>query len=248
VVIGGSGLIGSNVVKRLADHGHEVVAASPSSRVNTITGEGLTEAIDGAQVVVDVANSPSFEDEAVMAFFRTSGRNLLTAEVAAGVRHHVALSIVGAERLPDSGYMRAKFAQEELIKQAGVPYTVIRSTQFFEFIKGIAESAVDGDTIRLTPAKLQPIAANDVAAAVTDVALGEPVNGTVELAGPEAIPLDELGRRVLATNGDSRTVTTDPKARYFGAELDDDALIPGESPRVGPTTFANWLAARAEPR
>jgi uncharacterized protein YbjT (DUF2867 family) len=248
VVIGGSGLIGSNVVKRLADHGHEVVAASPSSRVNTITGEGLTEAIDGAQVVVDVANSPSFEDEAVMAFFRTSGRNLLTAEVAAGVRHHVALSIVGAERLPDSGYMRAKFAQEELIKQAGVPYTVIRSTQFFEFIKGIAESAVDGDTIRLTPAKLQPIAANDVAAAVTDVALGEPVNGTVELAGPEAIPLDELGRRVLATDGDSRTVTTDPKARYFGAELDDDALIPGESPRVGPTTFANWLAARAEPR
>jgi uncharacterized protein YbjT (DUF2867 family) len=248
VVIGGSGLIGSNVVKRLADHGHEVVAASPSSRVNTITGEGLTEAIDGAQVVVDVANSPSFEDEAVMAFFRTSGRNLLTAEVAAGVRHHVALSIVGAERLPDSGYMRAKFAQEELIKQAGVPYTVIRSTQFFEFIKGIAESAVDGDTIRLTPAKLQPIAANDVAAAVTDVALGEPVNGTVELAGPEAIPLDELGRRVLATDGDSRTVTTDPKARYFGAELDDDALIPGESPRVGPTTFANWLAARVEPR
>jgi uncharacterized protein YbjT (DUF2867 family) len=246
VVIGGSGLIGSNVVNRLADHGHEVVAASPNSGVNTITGEGLSEALDGAQVVVDVANSPSFEDTAVLEFFRTSGHNLLAAEIPAGVRHHVALSIVGADRLPDSGYLRAKMAQEELIKQSAVPYTIIRSTQFFEFIKGIAESAVDGDTIRLTSATLQPIAADDIAAAVTDIALGEPVNGTVEVAGPEAIGLDELARRVLATDGDSRSVTTDPKARYFGAVLDDGSLTPGPSPRIGPTTFANWLAARAK--
>jgi uncharacterized protein YbjT (DUF2867 family) len=248
VVIGGSGLIGSKVVKRLTDKGHEVLAASPSSGVNTLTGEGLNDALTGVQVVVDVANSPSFEDAAVMEFFRTSGRNLLSAETAAGVGHHVAVSIVGAERLPDSGYLRAKIAQEELIKHATVPYTIIRSTQFFEFIKAVAETSADGDTIRLTPARLQPIAADDLAAAVADIALGKPVNGTVELAGPEALPLDEMARRVLATDRDSRTVTSDPKARYFDAELDDHSLTPGDDARLGSTHFEEWLAARAAQR
>jgi uncharacterized protein YbjT (DUF2867 family) len=245
VVIGGTGLIGSSVVKRLAGRGHEVVAASPNSGVNTITGEGLSAALERAQVVVDVANSPSFEDRAVLEFFRTSGHNLLAAEQSAGVGHHVALSIVGADRLPESGYLRAKIAQEELVEQSGVPYTIVRSTQFFEFIKGIAEGAADGDTIRLTPATLQPIAAADVADAVTDVALAEPVNGTVELAGPQPIPLDELARRVLAVDGDGRTVTPDPKARYFGAELDDHSLTPDNGARIGSTTFQTWLAGRA---
>jgi len=198
-----------------------------------------------AQVVVDVANSPSFEDNAVLEFFRTSGHNLVAAEQSAGIGHHVALSIVGADRLPDSGYLRAKIAQEEIVKQSGVPYTIVRSTQFFEFIKGIAEGAADRDTIRLTPATLQPIATADVADAVTDVALDEPVNGTVELAGPQRIPLDQLARRVLAVDGDGRTVTPDPKARYFGAELDDHSLTPDNGARIGPTTFQNWLAARA---
>jgi uncharacterized protein YbjT (DUF2867 family) len=238
IVIGGTGLIGSKVAERLARRGHEVVAASPNSGVNTITGEGLSAALEGAQVVVDVANSPSFEDNAVLEFFRTSGHNLLAAEQSAGVGHHVALSIVGADRLPDSGYLRAKLAQEELVKQSGVPYTIVRSTQFFEFIKGIAEAAADGDTIRLTPATLQPIAAADV---VTDMALAEPVNGTVELAGPQPIPLDELARRVLAADGDARTVTPDPKARYFGAELDDHSLTPDNGAHIASTTFQAWL-------
>jgi uncharacterized protein YbjT (DUF2867 family) len=245
VVIGGTGLIGSGVVKRLTGRGHEVVAASPDSGVNTITGEGLSAALEGAQVVVDVSNSPSFEDSAVLEFFRTSGHNLLAAEQRAGVGHHVALSIVGADRLPDSGYLRAKVAQEELVEQSGVPYTIVRSTQFFEFIKGIAEGAADGETIRLTTATLQPSAAVDVADAVTGAALAKPVNGTVAVAGPQPIPLDELARRVLAVDGDDRRVVPDPKARYFGAELDDHSLTPDNGAHIGPTTFEAWLAARA---
>ena len=198
VVIGGSGLIGTKLVNRLRQKGHEVVAASPNSGVNTITGEGLAEALAGAQVVVDVANSPSFEDKAVLEFFETSGRNLLAAEAAAGVGHHVALSVVGTDRLPDSGYFRAKMAQENLIKASGIPYTIVRSTQFFEFVGGIAQSGTDGQTVRLSPALLQPIVSDDVAAAMADVAVGAPVNGTVEIAGPEKVPLDELVRRFLA--------------------------------------------------
>ncbi len=248
VVIGGTGLIGSKVVQRLTEQGHEAVAASPNTGVDTITGDGLEEALADADVVVDVSNSPSFEDSAVMDFFRTSGRNLLGAENAAGVGHHVALSIVGADRLPDSGYMRAKVAQEELVTQAARPYTIVRSTQFFEFLKGIAESNADGDTIRLTHARLQPIAADDLVDAVVDVALAPPANATVEVAGPQALPLDEMARRVLATDGDSRTVTTDPTARYFGAELDDRSLTPSNGARLGATRFDDWLAARAAGR
>jgi len=246
VVVGGTGLIGSGVVQRLAERGHDVVAASPNTGVNTITGEGLAAALADAQVVVDVANSPSFKDSAVLEFFRTSGHNLLDAEQSAGVGHHITLSIVGADRLPDSGYMRAKIAQEDLVRQSGRPYTIVRSTQFFEFIKGIAEAGADGDTIRLTPATLQPIAAADVCAAIADVVLAEPANGTVELAGPQPFPLDELARRVLAVDGDGRTVTPDPTARYFGATLDDHSLRPDNGARIGPTTFQAWLAARAD--
>ena len=212
VVIGGSGLIGKKLVNNLRQRGHEVVAASPSSGVNTLTGEGLAEALAGAQVVVDVANSPSFEDKAVLEFFETSGRNLLAAEAAAGVGHHVALSVVGADRLPDSGYMRAKVAQEKLIKAAKIPYTIVRATQFFEFVGGIAQSATEGQTVRLPPALMQPIVSDDVAAALADVAVGEPLNGTVELAGPEPIRMDELVRRFLTANRDTRTVTTDAHA------------------------------------
>lgn len=246
VVIGGTGLIGSSVVTRLSGRGHEVVAASPNAGVNTITGEGLAEALDGAQVVVDVANSPSFADNDVLEFFQTSGHNLLAAERTANVGHHVVLSIVGADRVPDSGYLRAKVAQEELVKQSGVPYTIVRSTQFFEFIKSIADGATDGDTVRLTPATLQPIAAADVADAVADAVLTGPVNGTVEVAGPEPIPLNELAQQVLAVDGDARTVTSDPTVRYFGAELDDHSLTPDNGAHLGKTTFQNWLATRAE--
>jgi uncharacterized protein YbjT (DUF2867 family) len=248
VVVGGTGLIGSNVVKRLGARGHEVGAASPDSGVNTITGEGLSAALDGARVVVDVANSPSFEDEAALEFFRTSGHNLLAAERSSGVGHHIALSIVGADRLPDSGYLRAKALQEQLVNESGVPFTIVRSTQFFEFIKSTAEAAAVGDTIRLSPATLQPIAAADVADAVTEVALSEPANGTIDIAGPQPIPLDELARRVLAADGDARAVTADPKARYFGAELDDHSLRPDNGARIGPTTFQTWLDARASQR
>ncbi len=248
VVIGGTGLIGSKVVQRLTEQGHEAVAASPNTGVDTITGEGLEEALADADVVVDVSNSPSFEDSAVLDFFSTSSRNLLSAESSAGVGHHVTLSIVGADRLPDSGYMRAKVAQEELVTQADRPYTIVRSTQFFEFLKGIAESNADGDGIRLTHARLQPIAADDLVNAVVDVALAPPANATVEVAGPQALPLDEMARRVLAADGDSRTVTTDPTARYFGAELDDGSLTPSNGARLGPTRFDDWLAARAAQR
>ena len=242
VVIGGSGLIGKKLVNNLRQHGHEVVAASPSSGVNTLTGEGLAEALTDAQVVVDVANSPSFEDKAVLEFFETAGRNLLAAEAAAGVGHHVALSVVGTDRLLTSGYFRAKMAQENLIKASKIPYTILRSTQFFEFVGGIAQSATDGQTVRLSPALVQPVVSDDVAAALADVAVEQPLNGTVELAGPEPIRLDELVRRFLSANRDARKVTTDVHARYFGTELNDQSLTPGDNPRIGPTRFEDWLS------
>jgi uncharacterized protein YbjT (DUF2867 family) len=242
VVIGGSGLIGTKLVPKLRQLGHEVVAASPASGVNTITGEGLSEALAGAQVVVDVANSPSFEDKAVLAFFKTSGRNLLAAEAAAGVGHHVALSVVGTDRLLQSGYFRAKMAQEDLIKASKIPYTILRSTQFFEFLNSIAQTATDGQTVRLSPALVQPVVSDDVAAAMADVTLGAPVNGTVELAGPERFRLDALVRRFLSAHQDTRQVIADDHARYFGAELNDQSLIPGDNPRIGPTCFEDWLS------
>jgi uncharacterized protein YbjT (DUF2867 family) len=241
VVIGGSGLIGTKVVNGLRQKGHEVVAASPNSGVNTITGEGLAEALAGAQVVVDLANSPSFEDRAVLEFFQTSGRNLLAAEAAAGVKHHVALSVVGSDRLPDSGYLRAKMAQEGLIKASKIPYTIVRSTQFFEFVNAIAQSGSVGQTVRLSPALLQPIGSDDVAAAVVDVALGAPVNGMIEIAGPERIPLNELARRYLKATKDPRQVVADTHARYFGAEINDQSLTPGDNPRLGSIRFEDWL-------
>jgi uncharacterized protein YbjT (DUF2867 family) len=241
VIIGGTGLIGSKLVNNLRQRGHEVVAASPASGVNTLTGEGLADALAGARVVVDVANSPSFEDRAVLEFFETSGRNLLAAEAAAGVGHHVALSVVGADRLPDSGYLRAKVAQEKLIRASRIPYTIVRSTQFFDFAGGIAQSATEGQTVRLPPALMQPIVSDDVAAALADIAVAEPRNGTIELAGPEPIRMDDLVRRFLGAKGDARTVTTDAHARYFGTELNDRSLTPGANPRIGPTRFADWL-------
>src|SRR2546426_8096007 len=242
VVIGGSGLIGTKLVNRLRKQGHEVVAASPKSGVDTITGEGLPEALAGAQVVVDVANSPSFEDKAVLKFFETSGRNLLAAEAAAGVRHHVALSVVGTDRLLESGYFRAKMAQENLIRAAKIPYTILRATQFFEFVSGIAQSATEGQTVRLSPALVQPVVSDDVAAVLADVAVQEPLNGTVELAGPERIRLGELIRRFLSANRDARKVTTDVHALYFSTELNDQSLTPGDNPRIGPTRFEDWLS------
>jgi len=245
VVIGGSGLIGKKVVTNLRQHGHEVVAASPSSGVNTVTGEGLAQALAGAQVVVDVANAPSWEDKAVLAFFETSGRNLLAAEAAAGVGHHVALSVVGTDRLLASGYFRAKMAQEKLIKASPIPYTIVRATQFFEFVGGIAQSATEGQTVRLPPVLMQPIAADDVAAVMADVALAEPLNGTVDLAGPEPIRQDELVRQFLTATGDARTVITDPKALYYGISVNDQSLTPGHNPRLGPTRFADWLSRNA---
>ncbi len=241
VVIGGSGLIGKKLVNNLRQLGHEVVAASPSSGINTITGEGLADALTGAQVVVDVANSPSFEDKAVLEFFETSGHNLLAAETVAGVGHHVALSVVNADRLPDSGYLRAKVAQEKLIKDSKIPYTILRATQFFEFLSGIAESSTDGQTVRLSPALVQPIASDDVAAALTDITVGAPLNGTIEVAGPEKFRLDELVQRFLIANNDTRKVITDIHARYFGIELNDQSLTPGDNPRIGSTNFDQWL-------
>lgn len=247
VVIGGTGLIGTKLVNNLRTRGHEVLAASPSSGVNTITGEGLTEALKGAQVVVDLANAPQWDDKAVLEFFETSGRNLLAAEATAGVKHHVALSIVGADRLPASGYLRAKVAQENLIKASKVPFTIVRSTQFFEFVKGIAQSATEDQTVRLSPGMMQPIAADDVAAALTDVALAEPLNGTMEIAGPEQIRMDDFVRRFLSATRDSRNVITDVHARYFGAELNDQSLVPapGDKPHLGPTRFDEWLSRSA---
>src|SRR5438132_6882130 len=242
IVIGGTGLIGTKVVKNLRDKGHEVVAASPSKGINSVTGEGLAKALVGAQVVVDVANAPSWEDKAVLEFFETSGRNLLAAETAAGVGHHIALSVVGTDRLLASGYFRAKMAQENLIKASAIPYTIVRATQFFEFVGAIAQSATDGQTVRLPPALMQPIVSDDVAAAMADVAVEKPVNGTVELAGPEPIRLDELVRRYLSANRDARKVMTDVHARYSGIEVNDQSLTPGNNPRIGPTRFEEWLS------
>ena len=245
VVIGGTGLIGKKVVMNLRQHDHEVVAASRSSGVNTVTGEGLAQALAGAQVVVDVANAPSWEDNAVLAFFETSGRNLLAAEAAAGIGHHVALSVVGTDRLLASGYFRAKMAQEQLIKASPIPYTIVRATQFFEFVGGIAQSATEGQTVRLPPVLMQPIASDDVAAVMADAALGEPLNGTVDLAGSEPIRQDDLVRQFLNATGDARTVITDPKALYFGIAVNDQSLTPGDQPRLGPTRFEDWLSRNA---
>ncbi len=242
VVIGGTGLIGSKTVALLRARGHEAIAASPNTGVNTLTGEGLDAALAGAQVVVDVANSPSFEDAAVLAFFQTSGRNLLAAEARAGVQHHVALSVVGTERLQDSGYFRAKLAQEQLIQAATIPYTLVRATQFFEFLGGIAQSAGAGQTLRLSPAQVQPMASGDVAAAVADAALAAPVNGMVEIAGPDRVGLAGLMQRYLLAIGDARSVVADPQAPYFGALLDDRSLTPGDAPRLGSIRFDTWLA------
>jgi uncharacterized protein YbjT (DUF2867 family) len=241
VVIGGTGLIGSKLVAKLRDHGHEVVAASPDSGVNTLTGEGVAEALAGAAVVVDVSNSPSFEDAAVLEFFETSTRNLLDAEAAAGVGHHVALSIVGVEGLPDSGYMRAKVAQEKLIEGSSIPYSTVHATQFFEFVGRIADGATDGDTVRLPPVLFQPIAADDVVTAVGQVAVGEPLNDIIEVAGPERFRFDELIRRALAARQDPRQVIADPDARYFGARLSEHSLVPGDGARLAETRFEDWL-------
>ena len=242
VVIGGSGLIGSKLVKKLQAHGHQAVAASPRLGVNTLTGEGLAEALEGAAVVVDVSNSPSFEDAAVLKFFETSTRNLLAAEAEAGVGHHVALSVVGTERLSESGYFRAKIAQEKLIKGSSIPYSIVHATQFFEFVKSIADDATDGNTVRLAPVLIQPMAAEDVASAVGRIAVGSPVNGIVEVAGPQQFRLDELIRRCLSARHDPREVVADPHARYFGAELDERTLVPGDDARLAETRFDDWLS------
>ncbi len=247
VVIGGTGLIGKKLVNNLRQRGHDVVAASPSSGVNAVTGEGVAEALKGAEVVVDVANSPLWEDKPVMEFFEKSGRNLLPAEAAAGVKHHVALSVVGTDRLQASGYFRAKLAQENLIKAAKFPYTIVRATHFFEFVDGIAAAVTEGDSVRVSPAMMQPFLADDVAAALADVAVEPPLNGTIDLAGPEPIRMDELVRRQLVAHADRRKVTTDANAGYFGTAVDDRSLAPGDNPRLGPTRFDDWLS-RLKPR
>jgi uncharacterized protein YbjT (DUF2867 family) len=242
VVIGGTGLVGSKLVERLREDGHEPLAAAPNTGVNTITGEGLAEALAGAQVVVDVSNAPVMDDAGVLDFFQTSSRNLLDAEATAGVAHHVLLSIVGADRLPDSGYLRAKVAQEEAVKAGTVPYTIVRASQFFEFIGRIADSNSTGEVIHLAPVFIQPESADDVAATLADVAASEPVNGIVELAGPEQFRLDELARRVLSANKDERLVEADVHARYFGAELAEHSLTPDSNARIAPTRFEDWLS------
>jgi uncharacterized protein YbjT (DUF2867 family) len=240
VVIGGTGLIGSKLVTKLGEKGHEAIAASPDTGVNTLTGEGLAEAFEGAQVVVDVSNSPSFEDAAVLEFFETSTRNLLAAEAAAGVGHHVALSVVGTQRLLESGYFRAKIAQEKLIEQSSIPYSIVHATQFYEFVNSITAEATDGDTVRLAHVLIQPIAADDVATSVGEVAVGAPVNGIVEVAGPEQYYLDELIRQALGARNDPREVIADPHARYFGAELSERTLVPGDEARLGEIRFGDW--------
>jgi uncharacterized protein YbjT (DUF2867 family) len=242
VVIGGSGLIGSKLVRKLGEQGHQAVAASPNSGVNTLTGEGLAEVLEGASVVVDVSNSPSWEDAAVMNFFETSTRNLLTYEAAAGVGHHVALSVVGSERLLESGYFRAKIAQENLIKGSSIPYSIVRATQFFEFVKGIADISTKGNKVLLPPALIQPMAADDVASEVGRIAIGSPVNGTVEIGGPEQFRLNELVQRGLAARKDPREVVVDQQARYYGAELSERTLVPGDDARLGETRFEEWLS------
>ena len=240
VVIGGSGLIGSKLVNKLGEQGHDAVSASLDTGVNTLTGEGLDEALEGASVVVDVSNAPSWEDDAVMEFFTTSTGNLLAAEAAAGVEHHVALSIVGTERLTESGYFRAKLAQEELIAESPIPYSIVRATQFYEFIERIADDATDGNTVRLPPALIQPMAADEVASGVARVSVGAPLNGMVEIAGPEQFRLDELIRGVLTARNDPREVVTDPQARYFGINPGERALVPGADARLADTRFSDW--------
>jgi uncharacterized protein YbjT (DUF2867 family) len=247
VIIGGTGLIGSKTTPILRQGGHEVIATSPKTGVNTITGEGLKEALAGTQVVIDLANSPSFEDKAVLEFFETSGLNLLAAEAAAGVRHHVAVSIVGTDRTPESGYFRAKLAQEKLIKTSGIPYTIIRSTQFLEFLGSIAASGTDGSVVRISPALFQPIAADDVAAITADVALAAPRNGIVEIAGPERAPFNDIVARYLKAIGDPRQVVTDPEARYFGARVEERSLVPLGDARLGRIGLDEWLR-RSQPR
>jgi uncharacterized protein YbjT (DUF2867 family) len=247
VVIGGTGLIGSKTVAILRQGGHDVVAASPNSGVNTITGQGVKEAVAGAQVVIDLANSPSFEDKAVLEFFETAGRNLLPAEAAAGVRHHVALSIVGTDRMPDNGYFRAKVAQEKLIEASGIPYTIIRSTQFLEFLRGIAGESKDGNVVRLSPGLFQPIAADDVAAIVAEVAVAAPRNGIVEIAGPERAPFNEIVGRYLKAVGDPRQVVRDPEARYWGGRVEERSLVPLGEARLGHIGLDEWLR-RSQPK
>ena len=243
VVIGGTGLIGSKLVAKLDEHGHEAVPASPNSGVNTVTGEGLSEVLADASVVVDVSNSPDWADDAVMRFFQSSTRNVLAAEATAGVGHHVALSVVGTDRLTESGYFRAKLAQEQLIQDSSIPYTIVHATQFFEFVNGIADEATDGNTVRLPPALFQPMAAQDVASALAEVAVGPPQNRTVEVGGPEQFRLDGLIREVLAARSDPREVIADPQARYFGIAPQERTLLPGDDARLGPTHFADWFTA-----
>jgi uncharacterized protein YbjT (DUF2867 family) len=241
VIIGGTGLIGSKLVTKLREHGHDAVAAAPNTGVNTLTGEGLAEVLQGASVVVDVSNSPSFEDAAVMEFFTTSTRNLLKAAGAAGVTHYVALSVVGTERLSESGYFRAKIAQEQLIRESSMPYSIVHATQFFEFVKNIAAAATEGNTVRLAPVLIQPMAADDVAQAVGRIAVGAPVNGIVEIAGPEQVRLDELIREGLKARQDPREVVADPQSRYFGAMLSERTLVPADNARLGEIRFQEWL-------
>ena len=245
VVIGGTGLIGSKLVNKLREQGHEAVAAAPNTGVNTLTGEGLTEVLKGASVVVDVSNSPSWEDAAVLKFFETSTRNLLTYEAAAGVRHHVALSVVGTDRLSESGYFRAKIAQEKLIKESSIPYSIVHATQFFEFLKGLADISIVGGKVHLPDVLFQPMAADDVASGVGRVAVGQPVNGIVEIGGPEQFRVDELVRRRLASLKDPREVIADPNALYSGARLGEKTLVPGDNARLGETRFETWLTQAA---
>lgn len=242
VIIGGTGLIGSKTTERLRAKGHSVIAASPNTGVNTLTGEGLADVLVGADIVLDLANSPSFEDEAVMTFFATSGRNLLAAAKAASVSHHIALSVVGTDRLQESGYFRAKLQQEQLIIEAGIPYTIVHSTQFMEFLDGIVKSAVQTEQVHLSPAFVQPIASDDVADAMVNIALGQPVNGVIEIAGPERFRLSELVARYLKETSDPRKVIADRDARYFGAYLEDDTLVSNAHPQLGKTDFNHWLA------
>jgi uncharacterized protein YbjT (DUF2867 family) len=243
VVIGGSGLIGSKVVTTLTEQGHQALPASPKSGVNTLTGEGLAKVLEGAEVVVDVSNSPSFEKEAAMEFFTVSTRNLLTCEAAAGVKHHIALSVVGSERLTDSGYFPAKIVQEKMIKESPIPYSIVRATQFFEFVTGIADGSTDGNTVRVPDALIQPIAADDVAKAVCMVTVGAPINGTVEVGGPEKFRFDALIGLSLKAHNDRRQVVADPQARYFGAALSERTLVAGDNARLGETRFEDWLSS-----